>query len=138
VIAVPSGARPGVVHLARPMAPPRHGRHDPRMSTGFGDMQSLLKQAQEMQRRMQDAQRALGERVVEGKAGGGAVQVFVNGNMEVQAVKISKSVVDPDDIDGLEDLVTVAVKQALVAAKELRDREMSKVTGGMNLPGLGF
>jgi DNA-binding YbaB/EbfC family protein len=108
------------------------------MNTGFGDMQSLLKQAQEMQRRMQDTTRALGERVVEGKAGGGAVQVFVNGNMEVQAVKIQKDVVDPSDVDGLEDLVTAAMRQALSAAKELRDREMSKVTGGMNLPGLGF
>src|SRR5262245_21574673 len=108
------------------------------MTTGFGDMQSLLKQAQEMQRRMQDTTRSLGERVVEGKAGGSAVRVFVNGNLEVQAVKIDKSAVDPDDVDGREDLVTAAVRQAFAAAKELRDREMSKVTGGMNLPGLGF
>ncbi|MEQ1631916.1 MAG: YbaB/EbfC family nucleoid-associated protein [Planctomycetota bacterium] len=108
------------------------------MSSGFGDMQSLLKQAQEMQRRMQDATRALGERIVEGTSGGGAVKVYVNGNMEVQAVKIQKAAVDPDDVDGLEDLVTAAVRQAFGAAKELRDREMGKVTGGMNLPGMGF
>ncbi|MGE3172940.1 MAG: YbaB/EbfC family nucleoid-associated protein [Planctomycetota bacterium] len=108
------------------------------MSTGFGDMQSLLKQAQEMQKRMQDATRALDERIVEGTAGGGAVKVFVSGNMEVQAVKIDKAAVDPDDVEGLEDLVTVALRQALGSAKELRDREMGKVTGGMNLPGLGF
>lgn len=108
------------------------------MSTGFGDMQGLLKQAQEMQRRMQDAQRGLGERIVEGTAGGGAVKVFVNGNMEVQAVKIQKAAVDPEDVDGLEDLITAAVRQALTAAKSLRDREMAKVTGGMNLPGMGF
>lgn len=108
------------------------------MSSGFGDMQSLLKQAQEMQRRMQDAQRQLGERIVEGTSGGGVVKVYVNGNMEVQGVKIQKAAVDPDDVDGLEDLVTTAVRQALVAAKTLRDREMGKVTGGMNLPGMGF
>ena len=78
------------------------------MATGFGDMQSLLKQAQEMQRRMQDAQRSLGERILEGSSGGGAVKAYVNGNQELQAVK------------------------------ELRDREMGKVTGGMNLPGMGF
>ena len=101
-------------------------------------MQSLLKQAQEMQRRVQDTQRALSERIVEGTAGGGAVKVYVSGNMEVQAVKIQKAAVDPEDVDGLEDLVTAAVRQALVAAKELRDREMGKVTGGMNLPGMGF
>lgn len=108
------------------------------MATGFGDMQSLLKQAQEMQRRMQDAQRSLGERILEGSAGGGAVKVYVNGNQELQAVKIDRAAVDPDDVETLEDLVTGAVKQALQAAKELRDRELGKVTGGMNLPGMGF
>lgn len=108
------------------------------MATGFGDMQSLLKQAQEMQRRMQDAQRSLGERILEGSAGGGAVKAYVNGNQELQAVKIDKAAVDPNDVETLEDLVAGAVRQALQAAKELRDREMGKVTGGMNLPGMGF
>jgi DNA-binding YbaB/EbfC family protein len=108
------------------------------MATGFGDMSSLLKQAQEMQRRMADTQRSLGERILEGSAGGGAVKAYVNGNQELQAVKIQKAAVDPTDVDTLEDLVTAAVRQALQAAKELRDREMGKVTGGMNLPGMGF
>ena len=108
------------------------------MATGFGDMSSLLKQAQEMQRRMQDATRALGERILEGSSGGGVVKAYVNGNQELQAVKIQKAAVDPTDVETLEDLVTGAVKQALAAAKELRDREMAKVTGGMNLPGMGF
>lgn len=101
-------------------------------------MSSLLKQAQEMQRRMQDAQRSLGERIVEGTAGGGAVKVYVNGNQELQAVKILPAAVDPSDVEALEDLVTAAVRQALATAKELRDREMAKVTGGLNLPGMGF
>ena len=76
------------------------------MSTGFGDMQSLLKQAQEMQRRMQDTTRALSERIVEGTAGGGAVKVYVSGNMEVQGVKIEKTAVDPgpDSNDDAADL----------------------------------
>ena len=108
------------------------------MASGFGDMQSLLKQAQEMQRRMQDAQRALGERILEGSSGGGVVKAYVNGNQELQAVKIQKTAVDPNDVDTLEDLVTTAVRQALAAARELREREMGKVTGGMNLPGMGF
>ena len=108
------------------------------MATGFGDMSSLLKQAQEMQRRMADTQRSLSERILEGSAGGGAVKAYVNGNQELQAVKIQKAAVDPTDVETLEDLVTGAVKQALQAAKELRDREMAKVTGGMNLPGMGF
>tara|TARA_R110002072_G_scaffold299403_2_gene474859 strand:- start:28221 stop:28526 length:306 start_codon:yes stop_codon:yes gene_type:complete len=101
-------------------------------------MQSLLKQAQDMQRRMQETTRALSERVLEGSSGGGAVKAYVNGNQELQSVKIDKAAVDPDDVETLEDLVTTAVRQALVAAKELRDAETSKVTGGMNLPGLGF
>ena len=108
------------------------------MATGFGDMSSLLKQAQDMQRRIQETMRSLGERVLEGTAGGGAVKAFVNGNQEIQAVKIHRDAVDPNDVETLEDLVTGAVRQALTAAKELREREMAKVTGGMNLPGLGF
>ena len=108
------------------------------MAPGFGDMQSLLKQAQEMQRRMQDTMRSLGERMLEGSSGGGAVKVYVNGNLEVQAVKIQPAAVDPSDVEGLEDLVTIAVRQAMNAARELKDREMQKVTGGMSLPGMGF
>lgn len=108
------------------------------MATGFGDMSSLLKQAQDMQRRMQEAQRSLGERILEGSSGGGAVKAYVNGNQELQAVKIQKEAVDPSDVDTLEDLVTAAVRQAMTAARELREREMGKVTGGLNLPGMGF
>ncbi len=108
------------------------------MASGFGDMQSLLKQAQDMQRRMQDTTRALSERTLEGSSGGGVVKAYVNGNQELQSVKIDKQAVDPDDVEALEDLVTTAVRLALKAAKELRDQETSKVTGGMNLPGLGF
>lgn len=101
-------------------------------------MGSLLKQAQDMQRRMESVQKELAERVVEGSAGGGMVKVYINGAQEVQAVKIGKEAVDPDDVEALEDLVTVAVRQAVSASVELRDKEMGKVTGGLNLPGLGF
>jgi DNA-binding YbaB/EbfC family protein len=104
----------------------------------FGDMGSLLKQAQAMQRRVQEAERALGERVVEGSAGGGAVKVFVSGLVEVKAVKIAKEAVDPEDVEGLEALVEGALRQALRAAKELKEKEMGKITGGLSLPGLGF
>ncbi len=108
------------------------------MPAGLGDMSSLLKQAQEMQKRMQETERDLGERILEGTAGGGVVKVYVNGLQEVQAVKIDKAVVDPDDVDALEDLLTAAVRQAVTASKELRQKEMGKITGGMNLPGMGF
>ena len=108
------------------------------MAAGFGDMQSLLKQAQDMQRRMQETTRLLGERILEGSSGGGVVKAYVNGNQELQSVKIDKQAVDPEDVEALEDLVTTAVRLALHAAKELREQKTSQVTGGMNLPGLGF
>lgn len=108
------------------------------MATGFGDMSSLLKQAQEMQRRLQETQRTLDERIIEGSAGGGVVKAYVNGNLQMQGIKIQKEAVDPNDVGALEDLVAGAMRQALSEAKELRDTEMSKVSGGMNLPGLGF
>lgn len=108
------------------------------MAAGFGDMSSLLKQAQGMQKKMQSAEKELAERTVEGTAGGGVVKAYVNGLQELQAIKISADAVDPEDVETLEDLVTAAVRQALNAAKELRAKEMAKVTGGMNLPGMGF
>lgn len=108
------------------------------MASGFGDMQSLLKQAQDMQRRMEETTRLLSERILEGSSGGGVVKAYVNGNQELQSIKIDKVAVDPEDVDTLEDLVTTAVRQALAAAKDVRDKETAKITGGMNLPGLGF
>ncbi|HIE70096.1 MAG TPA: YbaB/EbfC family nucleoid-associated protein [Planctomycetes bacterium] len=108
------------------------------MASGFGDMQSLLKQAQDMQRRMQETTRLLSEHILEGSSGGGVVKAYVNGNQELQSIKIDKVAVDPEDVDTLEDLVTTAVRQALAAAKDVRDKETAKITGGMNLPGLGF
>jgi DNA-binding YbaB/EbfC family protein len=104
----------------------------------FGDMGSLLKQAQMMQKRVQDAERALGERVVEGSTGGGVVKVFMSGNLEIKGIKIGKDAVDPDDVEGLEQLVEGAVRQAMLAAKQLKEREMAKITNGLGLPGLGF
>ena len=101
-------------------------------------MSSLLKQAQQMQKRMQDTEKNLQERIVEGTSGGGAVKVYVNGMQEVQAVKIDPEAVDPEDVEGLEDLVTTAVRQAVSASRALREKEMGKVTGGMSLPGMGF
>ena len=101
-------------------------------------MSNLLKQAQEMQRRLQETKRSLEESVVEGSAGGGVVKVRVSGSYELKGVEIRPEAVDPDDVSGLEDLVTVAVQKALAAAKALHEGEMGKVTGGMSLPGLGF
>ncbi len=108
------------------------------MAGGLGDMGSLLKQAQQLQKKMKDTESGLGERIVEGSSGGGVVKIYVNGMQEVQAVKIEPEAVDPDDVEGLEDLVLTAVRQAVQLSRDLREKEMGKVTGGMNLPGMGF
>ncbi|MCB9871651.1 MAG: YbaB/EbfC family nucleoid-associated protein [Planctomycetes bacterium] len=108
------------------------------MAGGIGDMSSLLKQAQMMQKRMKEAESGLRERIVEGSSGGGVVRVYVDGMQDIQGVKIAAEAVDPDDVEGLEDLVMTAVRQAMQASRELREKEMSSVTGGMNLPGMGF
>lgn len=100
---------------------------------GFGD---IIKQAQQMQRRMAEVQKELKERVVEAQAGGGMVTVLANGHQEIVSVKIDSEVVDPDDVDMLEDLIQLAANQALKKARELAQEEMRKVTGGMPLPGL--
>ena len=106
------------------------------MAKGMGDMGGMLRQAQKMQKEMARIQKELKDRVVEGQAGGGMVRVFANGQQEVVGVKIDPQVIDPDDIEMLEDLVLAAATQALKKARELAESEMGKVTGGMGLPGM--
>ena len=113
------------------------------MAKGFGGMGGLgnmmreaQKQAQDMQKRMQTIDADLKDRVVEGSAGGGMVVAHVNGKREFLAVKITREVVDPDDVEMLEDLVTAAVSQAMKKAQELYEQELEKITGGLPIPGL--
>lgn len=100
------------------------------------DLGSLMKQAQQMQGDMQRVQAELKERVVEASSGGGAVTAMANGAGELMAVKLNEDVVDPEDIETLEDLVLTAVNNALKEAKEMADKEMGQITGGMGFPGL--
>ena len=106
------------------------------MPRGFSGMGDLVRHAQRMQHKMSEVQAGLRERVVEGTAGGGMVTVMVNGQQEVMAVKIDPQVIDPDDPAMLEDLILAASRQALKKSKDMAQEEMSKVTGGMNLPGM--
>jgi hypothetical protein len=99
----------------------------------FGKM---MKQAQELQRKMAQIQEDLRTRVVEGSAGGGMVTAQVNGKLELVALKIEPEVVDPDDVEMLQDIVIAAVTQATQKAQELAEAEMGKVTGGMLPPGM--
>ena len=101
-----------------------------------GNMNNLMKQAQKMQRQMEDAQKALGETEVEATAGGGAVKVKVSGKKEILAIKIEEEVVDPDDIEMLEDLIMAAANEALRKVDEMTQANMAKLTGGFG--GFGF
>ena len=98
-----------------------------------GNMNNLMKQAQKMQRQMEETQKQLEEAEVTATAGGGAVEVTVSGRHEVTKVKLAEEVVDPDDIEMLEDLVMAAANEALRMADETMAAEMNRVTGGMNI-----
>lgn len=103
---------------------------------GMGNMGGMMKQVQQMQKKMDKMQKELEEKEVEASAGGGAVTVKVNGKKEVLEVHIEKDVVDPDDVEMLQDLILAATNEAIRKAEDMVSSEMSKVTGGMNIPGL--
>ena len=99
-----------------------------------GNMNNMIKQAQKMQQEMMRAQQELEEREIEATSGGGAVTVKISGKKELTDITISPEVVDPDDIDMLQDLIIAAVNEAMRKADEESSREMSKLTGGLNIP----
>ncbi|MBN1827565.1 MAG: YbaB/EbfC family nucleoid-associated protein [Deltaproteobacteria bacterium] len=105
------------------------------MTQNFG---KLMKQAQKMQERMLELQQELAFKTVEATAGGGMITAVVNGKHELVSLKIEKEVVDPNDIDMLQDLIVAAVNEGVRKAQEMASEEMSKMTGGfnINLPGL--
>ena len=106
------------------------------MGGGPQNMQSMLKQAQKMQEDMANLQAELEEREYDVAAGGGVVNVKINGKKEILSVKIEPEVVDPDDVETLEDLVVAAVNEAIKKVESASAEEMSKITGGMSIPGM--
>ena len=96
-----------------------------------------MKQAQEFQKKMKKIQDELKDKTVEASSGGGMVTVTANGQQEILSIKIEPEVVNPDDVEMLEDLILAAVNEAKKKAEELAKNEMKKVTGGLNIPGLG-
>ena len=100
------------------------------------NMNKMMKQVQEMQKKMMQTQEELKNKTVEATAGGGVVKVTANGHNQILNVTIDPSAVDPDDVEMLQDLVTAAVNEALRKAQELMTKEMGNITGGMNIPGL--
>ena len=102
----------------------------------FGDLSGLMEQARGMQERMKRLQEEAGKKITEASSGGGMVSAKVNGKQEVLEIRIDPQAVDPRDVGMLEDLVVSAVNMALHNAREEMTREMSKLTGGINIPGL--
>jgi len=103
-----------------------------------GGMGNLMKQAQQMQQKMLKLQEEIAKKTLDASVGGGMVTVTVNGKSEVLRIKIEPQVVDPDDVDMLEDLVVAGVNEALRKAQEMMSEEMGKLTGGLKIPGLSF
>lgn len=114
------------------------------MAKNFGgmpggmNMNNLMKQAQKMQKQMAEMQEELENKDLEITSGGGAVKIIINGKKEIKSLEISKDVVDPDDIEMLQDLILTAVNESIRQAEEMSNKEMSKITGGVGLPGGNF
>ena len=107
---------------------------------GYGGMNqaNVMKQAQKMQKQMEEATKELQDKEVTSSAGGGVVEVTVSGNREVTKVKIDPEAVDPDDVEMLEDLIMAATNEALRQIEEISAQSMSKITGGLGGMGGGF
>ena len=107
---------------------------------GMGNMQDMLKQAQKMQEDMAALQEELDAKEYDISAGGGVVQVKISGKLEVRSLEIDPEIVDPDDVETLQDILTAAVNEAIKTVTDTNNEEMGKVTGalgGMGLPGIG-
>ena len=99
-------------------------------------MGNMMKQAQKLQSKMLKLQEEMAEKTVETTSGGGMVRVVANGKQQLVSIQIEKEVIDPDDVEMLQDLVLAAVNEAMQKSQEMVAGEMSKLTGGLNIPGL--
>jgi DNA-binding YbaB/EbfC family protein len=105
---------------------------------GKGGLGDMMKQFQKMQARMEEIQAELEKTEVEGTSGGGMVKVTANGKQDILSITIDKEVVNPDDVEMLQDLIVAAVNQARQKAAELQTERMSELTGGLNIPGMNL
>ncbi len=106
------------------------------MALDFGAMGEIMKQAQEMQKKITEMQAEVAKKTVSAAAGGGMVTATANGALEIVSIKLEREIVNPDDVDMLSDLILAAVNEAIKKAQALVAQEMSQVTGGLNIPGL--
>jgi DNA-binding YbaB/EbfC family protein len=111
----------------------------PGMGGGGGGLGNLMSQMQKLQEEMEKTQAALEQEEITVTAGGGAITVVVTGNQQIKSIAIQKEVVDPNDVEMLQDLVLTAVNDALQKSRDLQEERMGGLTGGLSLPpGLGF
>ena len=101
-----------------------------------GNMQGMMKKVQKLQAEMLKMQEELKTRTVETTVGGGALTIVANGKKEIESIKIKPEAIDPDDVEMLQDMIVSGVNEALRKIDEMTEREMSKITGGMKLPGM--
>lgn len=106
------------------------------MGGGPQNMNAMIRQAQKMQTQMQEKQAEIAEREFKAASGGGAIEVVANGKKEITAITIRPDVVDPDDIEMLQDLIIAAVNETLRTIEEVTGAEMDKITGGLGVPGM--
>jgi nucleoid-associated protein EbfC len=99
-------------------------------------MKNLMKQAQQLQSKMAKMQEEMASKTIETSVGGGMIKVIANGKQEIVSIRIEKEVVNPDDVEMLQDLLLAAVNDALTQSQKMVSDEMSKLTGGLNIPGL--
>ena len=99
-------------------------------------MKNLMKQAQQLQNKMAKMQEEMASKTIETSVGGGMIKVIANGKQEIVSIRIEKEVVNPDDVEMLQDLLLAAVNDALTQSQKMVSDEMSKLTGGLNIPGL--
>ena len=104
----------------------------------MNNLGNIMKQAKKMQERIGQLQQELEMRTIEAQAGGGMVKVVVNGKFEIVSLKIEKDVVNPEDVEMLQDLIAAAVNEGIRKAQEMASEEMAKITGGLNIPGMGM
>ncbi len=99
-------------------------------------MGNMMKQAQKLQSKMLKLQEELAEKTVETTSGGGMVKVVANGSQQIVSIQIEEEVIDPEDVEMLQDLILAAINDALTKSQEMVSGEMSKLTGGINIPGI--
>jgi len=101
-----------------------------------GNMNNLLKQAQKMQKQMEEMQAELENKTIEVTSGGGAVKIVITGKRRIQSIELSPDIVDPDDVEMLQDLICAALNEAIRQVDEVTEKNMSGLTGGMNIPSM--